>query len=254
MPTGFVSPELPNITFFGDASSKDSAYMVAGGFAIAGHRINEVQNAVRQIREEGKISKELKWSKYRGGPRRQAYEKLIDYSFDLLKKRHAALHIIVAKFEGYNHKERKGENRDTSINRMYYQLLLHRVARYYGGSRAIHVRLDEGNDSEDICEMRNPVCADAYRTYKTKPNCIRTIEPVSSEKFGAVQMADVIIGAVAAKCNQVTHASSKGDLANYVLNKSGLASWSESTHRNARFLTVWHHQTKEVPRNPIRGG
>ena len=158
--------------------------MVAGGIAISGHRYAEIEDAIAGIRERAGIRSEFHWSAYRGGNREAAYKELIDYAFELINKRQAALHIIVAKFEGYDHKAKAGENKDTSINRMYYQLLLHRIARLYGKTRAIHVRLDAGNDCADICEMRNQLCAAAFRKYQTKFNCVRTIEPVSSDKVG----------------------------------------------------------------------
>ncbi|MGC4250107.1 MAG: hypothetical protein QM605_01200 [Sphingobium sp.] len=73
------------------------------------------------------MTSEFHWSAYRGGRKRDAYEALIRYAFDLINKRHAALHIIIAEFKGYDHKAKEGENKDTSINRMYFQLFLHRV-------------------------------------------------------------------------------------------------------------------------------
>ncbi|ODA66873.1 hypothetical protein A7A08_02170 [Methyloligella halotolerans] len=218
--------------------------MVAGGFAIAGNRITEIEDHIATLRDDAGIRSEFHWSSYRGGRKRKAYEALIDYGFDLVNKRKAALHIIVTPFKGYNHKAKENENRDTSVNRMYYQLCLHRLAQFYGAKRAIHVRLDEGNDSSDICTMRNQLCAAAYGTYRTRPNCVRSIEPVRSEHVGAVQMADVIIGAIAAKQNEVKHTSPKGDLADYVLRASGRTSWSTNTLKSARFFTVWHFKGK----------
>lgn len=220
--------------------------MVAGGFAVSGNRINEIEDRIATLRDDAGIKSEFHWADYRGGEKRAAYEALVKYAFDLVNKRKAALHLIVAKFGGYNHKATRGENKDTSVNRMYYQLCLHRLARFYGASRAIHVRLDAGNDSKDICKMRNQVCADAYKTLKTRPNCIRSIEPVESINVGIVQMADVIAGAVAAKVNAVEHTSPKGELADFVLRSSGRHSWSVNTPASARFLTVWHHTTAGV--------
>lgn len=235
--------ELPTLTFYGDASSRDKAYMVAGGFAVAGSRINEIEDRVATLREEAGIRSEFHWSEYRGGKRKEAYEGLVKYAFELVNQRKAALHIIIAKFDGYNHKAVKGETRDTSVNRMYFQLLLHRIAKFYGQSRAIHVRLDAGNDCADICAMRNQLCAKAYMTFATQPNCVRSIEPVSSHRVGIVQMADVIVGAIAAKRNSVVHTSPKGDLADFVLRASGRNSWDTDTASSARFLTVWQHRS-----------
>lgn len=188
------------------------------------------------------MTSEFHWSAYRGGRKREAYEALIRYGFDLINKRHAALHIIIAEFKGYDHKAKEGDNRDTSINRMYFQLFLHRVARFYGKTRAVHVRLDAGSDCQDICNMRNQLCAAAYAKYQTRPNCVRSIEPVDSRNVGLVQLIDVIIGAIASKQNAIQHTSPKGALADYVLQASGRQSWA-GTPSKARFFTIWHHQT-----------
>lgn len=235
------------ITFFADASSRDRDFMVAGGFAVAGKRIQEIEADIARLRASANV-REFHWSDYRGGNKRRAYEALVDYGFELIERQHAALHIIIAKFKGYSHKAREGESRDTSINRMYYQLCLHRPARFYGRKRAIHVRFDAGNDSADICKMRNQLCAAAWRKYRTLANCVRSIEPVDSAKVGIVQMADVILGAAAAKRNDIQHTNAKGDLANFVLERSGLRSWSDDTDERARFLTVWNHKGKIGPR------
>lgn len=217
--------------------------MVAGGFAVAGSRISEIEDRIALIREEAGMTSEFHWSEYRGGRKREAYEALIKYGFDLTNKRKAAFHVIIARFHGYNHRANEGENKDTSINRMYFQLFLHRVARFYGRTRAVHIRLDAGNDCKDICEMRNQLCAKAYSRYQTRPNCVRTIEPVNSENVGIVQLSDVILGAIAAKQNNIQHTSPKGDLAAFALQASGRHSWSVGTAADARFLTVWHHQS-----------
>ncbi len=224
--------------------------MVAGGFAVAGNMIREVEDKIAAIRDDFGIRSEFHWGEYRGGKRTQAYQTLVDYGFDLINKRKAALHIIISPFKNYNHKAKKGENRDTSVNRMYYQICLHRLAKYYGAKRTIHVRLDAGNDSTDVCSMRDQLCADAYRKHKAMPNCIRSIEPVNSAHVGVVQMADVFVGAVAAKQNNVSHTSPKGDLAEYVLRASGRHSWGTETHRDARFLTIWHFKGRAGPSQP----
>lgn len=218
--------------------------MVAGGFAIAGSRIAEIDSQIADLRESVGIKSEFHWSEYRGGNRRKAYEALVDYAFSLISEKKAELHVIIAKFEGYNHRGNGGDDRDTSVNRMYYQLLLHRVARFYGKTRLIHARLDAGNDCADICQMRGQLCAAAYKIHKTAPNCIRSIEAVCSKNSGVIQMADVIVGAIAAKRNQVPHVSPKGALADYVLSASGFKTWAASTTITARGINIWQHVGK----------
>ena len=216
--------------------------MVVGGFAVPGNRIAQIEDQIAKLRADAGIRSEFHWSEYRGGAKRAAYEALIRYGFDLLNKRRAAFHVLIVPFKGHNHKAVPGEDKDTSINRMYYQLFLHRLCQFYGKSMAIHIRLDAGNDCRDICKMRNQLCAAAYRTYQTKPNCVRSIEPVNSEHSGIIQLSDVILGGIAAKQNKIAHTSPKGDLATFVLQASGRHSWDAETPKAARFMTVWHHR------------
>lgn len=235
----------PSLTFFGDSSSRDCTYMVAGGLAVRSSKIALINCCIDRIRSDANMTSEFHWSEYRGGDRREAYETLVRYAFGLVRARQAALHIIIAKFKGYPHKRREGENKDTSVNRMYYQLCLHRVARFYGPHCAIRVRLDSGDDCKDVCNMRNELCAAAYHTYRTRPNCIRAIEPVCSSKANIIQMADVILGAVAAKRNNISYAKpAKPELAAYVLEQSRHPDWAVDTPKSARFLTVWNHRSK----------
>ena len=216
--------------------------MVLGGFAVSGHRQNEIEDHIADIRDRGKIRSEFHWKEYRGGERAKAYEELVNFGFDLVKNRHAALHVIIADFREFDHKREPKQTRDTSINKIYWQLCLHRLAKFYGRSRAIHIRLDAGNDCSDICEMRNQLCAKAFNTYKTLPNCVRTIEPMDSVKSGLVQMSDVFVGGIASKMNGNPAETAKGKLAEYIRTKSGLHSWSLETPTKARFLTVWNHK------------
>lgn len=227
--------------------------MVSGGFAVSSKRVNEIEDHIAALRNSANIS-EFHWSEYRGGDRREAYHSLVRYAFGLVAKGHAELHLIIPRFKGYNHKRIEGENRDTSVSRMYWLLGLHRLAQYYGRERAVHMRLDKGNDCKGICAMRGELCAAAYHEYDTRPNCIRSITPVCSTKSGIIQMADVIVGAVAAHRNNVTHSpkSEKGPLADLVLAESKHPAWHIDTLRGARGLTVWNHKTaKRVPPSPI---
>ena len=185
---------VPHLSFFGDSSSRDAPYMVAGGIAVSGNRISEIEDRIALLKADAGMRSEFHWSDYRGGRKQVAYENLIRYAFDLIAKRHAAFHVMIVPFKGYNHKAVPGDSKDTSINRMYFQLLLHRVAKFYGRTRAIHVRLDAGNDCVDICNMRNQLCAKAYRRFETLPNCVRTIEPANSKNVGLIQLVDVLIG------------------------------------------------------------
>jgi len=110
-----------------------------------GNRIAEIEDQIAALREDAGIRSEFHWSEYRGGAKRPGYEALVRFGFDLVNKRRAHFHVLIVPFKHHNHQAVEGENNDTSINRMYYQLFLPRLARFNGKTRAIHIRLDAGN-------------------------------------------------------------------------------------------------------------
>lgn len=238
-------PILPTLSFFADSSSKDQDYMVLGGFAVRGTRVNEIENRIAELRLSAGIQSEFHWSGYRGGRREQAYKDLVNYGFELIKDKKAALHVAVTRFDKFDHKRgRDGaiaiKSRDTSVNKVYYQLSLHRIARYYGKLCAIHIRLDQGNDSSEVVAIRGGICADAYSRYRTRPNCIRSMEGMNSCASGIIQMSDVIIGGVAAHLNDRQLNKPKSVLRDHILEVSNVDCWKTNTHSNARFFTIWN--------------
>jgi len=63
------------LSFFGDGSSRDSAYTAAGGSAVAGNRINEIEDHVATLRADAGIRSEFRWSEYCGGAKEDTYTK-----------------------------------------------------------------------------------------------------------------------------------------------------------------------------------
>lgn len=225
--------------------------MVAGGFAVNGGRINEVHDHVMQLKQKAGIRSEFSWKKYRGGARRDAYHELVQYGFNLIAANKAHLHVIIANFDDYAHhlgqrvlKQEFRADRDTSINRMYYQIVLHRIARYYGSTAKVHLRLDAGSDCADVLHLRNELCAEAYRRYGARPNCIRSAEAMDSEKSGIIQLSDVIVGGIAAHRNLRELNAHKTELMEHVLKVSGRPSWAVDTAYDARKFTVWNLKSK----------
>lgn len=231
--------------FYGDSSSHNKKYMVAGGFCVNTKRISEIQEKIKFIKEHNDIKSEFHWSEYRKGGKTKVYKELVDYMFGLVFSGKAHFHVIIANFSNYKHNATPGEGRETSVNRMYYQLLLHKLAKFYGKMADIHVQLDHGNDSQDICKMRNQVCANAYFKYQCKPNCIKSITSICSKKSEIIQASDVVIGSIAGLVNGFDEKSAKKELAEYIMKAAKISTWRKSTPKDERSLTVWWHVTKE---------
>ncbi|WP_185804606.1 DUF3800 domain-containing protein [Pontivivens nitratireducens] len=232
----------PKVSFFGDASSKNSDFMVLGGLAVSGHRQQEIEDYIADIRERGGIRREFHWKEYRGGAKRVPYEELIEYVFDLVHKNYAELFVISCDFREFDHKREPEQTRDTSVNKIYWSLFEYRLAAFYGKKREIHIRLDAGNDCKDICNMRNQLCAKAYRKHGAMPNCFRTIEPMDSKASGLIQAADLIVGGIASQLNSNRTDTEKGRLAEFIRRLSGRHDWRDETPRTARSINVWNYK------------
>lgn len=228
--------------------------MVAGGVLLRHARVPEFEAAIQQIKNNAGIVGEMKWSKYKGGAREAAYKAVVDLCFDAISRRVAALHLIIANFAEFDHRSVLDGSPEGSVNRMYYQLCLHRIGQIYGSKCAIVIHPDAGNDSREIISFREAICAGAYKRYDARPNCIRAIQPLSSEEHHVLQMVDIVVGAVAASRNGRELAAPKADLAAYVLERSGRRSWAINTKPTGRF-TVWnfrHQERSRLPRHEPR--
>lgn len=233
--------KIPDLHFYCDASSsRNHSYMAAGGVAVTPERASEINAQVAALRHSVGIQSRFHWSEYRGGARSEAYHALVDLFFDLINEGKLHAHFILCRFGEFNHKIKGPGNPDRSVNRMYYQLFLHRVCSFYGGKTAIHVFPDRGNDSSEVVSFRGAICAAAYKEYRTKPNCLRSIRPTSSYHSHMIQMVDVVIGAVAAHREKRHLSSHKHRLMTHVIARSGHHDWSVDTPLGERRLTVWN--------------
>jgi len=240
---------LPSLTFFGDSSSRDDSYMVVGGFAVGGQNINRIESKISALRESAGIKSEFHWKSYKGGRRKKAYFELVNFAFKLVRNKNIAFHVMLVPFKGVDHKsgfDRKknasaNARKDETINKMYIELLLHKVAKFYGNSRSIQVILDKGDDASDILKRSGYISSQAYKKWNVRPNSIRSIKAMDSKDSSIIQMADVIVGGIAASRNERKLKQSKSELRDHILHSSGRESWRISTSKNEGFLTVWNH-------------
>lgn len=147
---------------------------------------------------------------------------------------------MIVDFEKFDHHQKGRGAPHLSINKMYYQLMLHEVCRRYGDKRRIVMFPDHGPDSNQIGEFRRGICANAYKKYNAKPNCLRDIHPTASKKINLLQMTDVIIGALAAQRENRAINPVKSELREYVMAKCPFPDISSGTHRDERQFSIWN--------------
>jgi hypothetical protein len=222
--------------------------MVVGGVAFQTRRYAAIAKAIRGIKNAANIQSEMKWSKFRGGERTKADKAVVDLFYSLLDLKEVHFHCIVAEFGRFNHGAFEGGDSETSVNRMYYQLLVHRVCRFYARRCYIFVYPDQGNDSRDIERFHGQINLAANKRYRV-PHRLARIEQTDSSRCEVMQMVDVIVGGIAHRRNFPPSSEArtyKADLADYILQRSQHTSWVHDTPKNARRFTVWNFRHQNL--------
>jgi Protein of unknown function (DUF3800) len=237
------------LAFRCDSSShRDTRYMVAGGVAFQTRRYADISAAIQGIKNAAGIQSEMKWAKFRGGERTKAYEGIVDLFFSLIEQNQVHFHCIIAEFGAFSHGAFEGGTPESSVNRMYYQLLVHRVCKFYSPKCYIWVYPDQGNDSSKLQDHHGGINLAANKRYGVEHRLI-SIEQCDSAKCNILQMVDVIIGGIAHLRNFPNPSGGggyKAALARYILQKSGRQTWEAYTAPNARRLTVWNFKHQRL--------
>lgn len=202
--------------------------------------VDLLNGKVQSLKDGIGMQSEFKWSEYRGGRKKATYEALVDLFYEAIDLHYMHFHAIIVDFNEFDHHKKGRGAPQLSVNKMYYQLMLHEVCRRYGSKWRIVMFPDHGPDSDQIGDYRNGICARAYKMYSAKPNCLREIHPTASKKVGLLQMTDVIIGAMAAHREDRTVKAVKSDLREYVMAKSPITDLSTDTPRDERQFSIWN--------------
>lgn len=226
------------------SSHRGHEFMVAGGLVLPPSHQADLVDKIGLLKENVGMKSKFRFSDYRGGRKKPAYEGLVDLFFESIENEQIHFHTMICSFNEFDHRRDGQGSPEKSVNKLYYQLFLHRICRFYGGSRAIYAFPDRGDDSKELVQFRDSLCAAAYKKYRTKPNCLRNISPQNSDNSPLIQMTDVIIGSIASLRNGHRQDSDKGRLAQYVLENAPHRCWTRDTPREQRKLTVWNFRIR----------
>lgn len=229
-----------DILYFCDETSQiDDDFMAVGGLAIRRGRIATIVADLRELNEQNGVISEVKWTTAK--KRRVSVHSLYaEYLARLIRGGHAHLHIRFAPFNEYDHRNSGPRGRIDTVSKMYFQLLLHRAAAFYGRKGAIYVHPDNGDCTSYLPLMRDQLCAAAYRSQRCKPNCVRVIEPRDSSSEPMLQLLDVTLGAFAALRNGRELAETKQKLAEHVLDLHDAPDIKKNSPRTDRRFNIWN--------------
>jgi hypothetical protein len=238
-----MPPDRATLLYFCDETSIGEDYMAVGGLAIRRDRATELAADIHAINKAYGVKSEVKWATVKKR-RTDVHKAYVNYLFTLVENKQAHLHIRFSPFKEYDHKA-SGPRRETdTVSKAYYQLLLHRVGRYYGGKHDVLVRPDNGDCTSYLRSMRDSLNGDIHGRFGGQRVTVVDVECRPSHVEPFLQLLDVTLGAFGSFRNArhllATGSAPKRELAEYAVQRSGLHRLSSSTHMDARVLNVWN--------------
>ena len=232
----------PKLALFCDEAGKDTdRFLAVGGLLVAHSDVQAIRRELLQRKANLKLKKEAKWNATRKASL-EKHRSLIDWTFDLIKKRELLFHCILVDFDKFDHSLRSDGGRAESMKRMYYQLILHRLLKNYGNRYDCYALIDKCNELSGLVNFQKGLNT-ASKRYGCD-NALRAIEFRDSEDEPLLQMNDLILGAVCAQKNrrfeEAEAGQHKANLAGYVLGKFGLTHYDDNTPKGVDDLSIWN--------------
>lgn len=161
----------------------------------------------------------------------------------MIYKGHLEFHCLIVDFQRFDHGLREDGGKGESLKRMYYQLILHRLCRYYGADHFCYALVDKANELTGLDDMKKGLNSECQKRYNHSGHQLRQIEFRDSKTEPMLQLNDLVLGAVCYQKNRRNEEQGigqfKSNLAGYVLGKSGLVDFDADTSRGDPFQ-IWN--------------
>ena len=232
--------------------------MVIGGIVVRAGRDDYIKGAVKRIfeRYDRPFEKELKWSSFR---RHQIkiYDEIVDLFFELLYRQCIHYHVLIFDTHKIDRRNYDNVSKDGVLNRMYYQIFLHRCLRFYGRKCKIWLYPDRSHSLIELPTFRNILNAEANRRkFCHQDGPVQQLELIDSSESHVMQVNDVIVGAIGfIKNNRHTRdnvAAHKLEVAERVRRKFNVENYDFNSPVSERFFTVWNFESRDLPRTVSR--
>lgn len=210
----------------------DNKVMTLGFICCERAMVKQANKDLRNLKEKHDLNREyeFKWTKVSKG-KLSYYKELIDYFYrsDYLSGR-----VIIADKNELDY-EKYSITHDEWYYRMYYLLL----GKTLDEENQYNVFLDikDTNSIEKLHKLKD-VLGMSY--YDFAGTMIENVQHIRSHEVELLQLADLIIGAVAYKNNQLNTSSAKLEIAEYISEKTGkVLTWSTSPSEKKLNIFKW---------------
>jgi hypothetical protein len=243
---GFCPPQ--DYVFFADeAGISGDRFTVVGGFCVRRNMIPQIHASIEAYRERHNMTAELKWSRV-SNQKFEEYKAFVDLFFALNNSNQIHFHALVFDSHKANHKKFNNGDSDVGLSKLYYQLIVHKFAKLYPSEQGMCVCLDHRNSSTPLNDLREMINSTLARDHGIPHRPVKQLVSQDSKADDLLQLNDVILGAVCHSRNGkhllAETRPAKRDIAQLVLNQSGLTTFDENSPRNVHRFSVWQFEPR----------
>jgi hypothetical protein len=233
---------MPITHFFADESSQSGCrYMLLSGIVIDDTDLEATRKALKAVQEKHKTLGTMKWGKV-SQSKLHVYRDYCDLFFKLSSSDTMHFHSVTIDTSELDHKSYNAGNAEIGFSKFIYQLLV-KIARLYATENVLYVWLDRRKTKQSLNELQEIVNNGLAKHWNLTNKPVRRIVFRETEDEPILQINDVLLGALAARCNghhAIPGASpAKAELSAYILKLGGIGNPLRDTPRGVSKFTTW---------------
>lgn len=208
--------------------------MVLGGVWCSIEKVREISTRLREIKKRHGMSPsfEAKWTKI-SPAKKELYLDLIDYFFD---DDHLHFRALLVPDKSILNHEKFGQDHDTWYYKMYFDML--KVLLNPSSSYRIYLDIKDTRGAEKVAKLHDVLCNNIYDYQR---EIIDWVQTVRSHEVEILQLADLLIGAVAYKNRGLSGNEGKEAIVTRITERSKYSLTMSTLYREEKFnLFVWH--------------
>lgn len=213
--------------------------------------IPEFDATMNKFRKLNNMNSELKWTKV-SASKLEEYKKFVDFFFSLNNSDFVHFRSIIIDTHQVNHRKYNQGDKELGFYKFLYQLLLHCFGKDYCSKDNIDKIIlfpDKRQQSkyslDTLKDVLNNGIAKKYNIYN---NPFVSIQPKNSKDVNALQINDLILGAISYHKNGhnllSSASSAKKELASYIADKAGFRELGENSSYGVKRFSVWNFRLK----------
>jgi hypothetical protein len=220
--------------------------MILGGIAIHAEELPNFEAEIEILRAKHNMAKELKWVRVTN-QKYYEYRAFVDLFFKWLETNRLTFHCMIIDNHKVRYKDYSGSY-ELGFYKFFYQLLLFPFASRYHKNNDLYVLMDQRSTGYPLDDLRTILNNGVQKRYKNDRRPFRLVEFRNSKKADALQIADIILGALGYRKNgghtQPGTRQSKLELSEYILRRARVKPDLPNTPMSKTDFTVWNFLLK----------